>query len=85
MALRKKLCRILLQEMEFQCFHGRYYSSKVDFKRIRPMIQKRIQSRAMEYPINDMIPVAQEALRQRSMLIQGVSSLLKVQPVAACK
>lgn len=63
----------------------RFYSSKVDLKKLKPMIQKRIENRAKDYPVPSMISVAEEVLRARDLLIQGVSTLTKVIPVQACK
>ncbi|KAF3455274.1 hypothetical protein FNV43_RR05722 [Rhamnella rubrinervis] len=64
----------------------RFYSSKmVDLKQLRPMIQKRIENRAKDYPIKGMRPVAQEVLNSRKLIMEGVSALLKHFPVLACK
>ncbi|KAJ7981313.1 APO protein mitochondrial-like [Quillaja saponaria] len=63
----------------------RLYSTKVDLKKLRPMILKRIENRANDYPVREMVPVAREVLKARNFLIQGVSTLLKVYPVMACK
>ncbi|KAK4253187.1 hypothetical protein QN277_010782 [Acacia crassicarpa] len=63
----------------------RLYSTKVDLKKLRPMIYERIEKRANEYPVRAMVPVAVEVLKARNVLIQGVSTLLKSFPVMACK
>lgn len=65
--------------------HLRYYSSKVDWKKLRPMIIKRIQNRAKDYPVKSMIPVANEVLKSRELLAKGVSALLQVIPIKSCK
>ncbi|KAJ4822287.1 APO protein 4, mitochondrial [Turnera subulata] len=85
MALRRKLQwgHLLLGD-SITC-HSRSYSSKVDFRKLRPMILKRIQNRAKDYPVQAMVPVAQEVLNARSLLIQGISTLMKFVPVLACK
>ena len=63
----------------------RYSSSRADWKQLRPMIIKRIKSRSKEYPIKRMIPVAEEVVRAREIVTQGVSTLLSVVPVQSCK
>ncbi|XWS47572.1 hypothetical protein CRYUN_Cryun14cG0163900 [Craigia yunnanensis] len=65
--------------------YWRSYSSKVNLKKLRPMILKRIENRAKDYPMHGMIPVAEEVLKARELLFQGVSTLLKLFPVLACK
>lgn len=85
MALRGKLWHCLLDEPRGFVKYARFYSMKVDLKQLRPMILKRIENRAKDYPISSMIPVAREVLKARSMLIQGVSTLMNVFPVMACK
>ncbi|KAF0892484.1 hypothetical protein E2562_016792 [Oryza meyeriana var. granulata] len=63
----------------------RLYSSRVDWKQLRPMILKRIRNRAKDYPINRMIPVAEEVVKAREIVTRGVSRLLQVVPVHSCK
>ncbi|GKB26478.1 APO protein 4, mitochondrial, partial [Tanacetum coccineum] len=65
----------------------RHYRSnpKVDLRKLRPMILKRIENRAKDYPVKAMIPVAYDVLRSRALLIQGVSNLLQVIPIWSSK
>lgn len=49
------------------------------------MILKRVRSRAKDYPIRRMVPVAEEVVRAREALVQGVSTLLKVIAVKSCE
>lgn len=63
----------------------RYYASKINWKELKPMILKRVRSRAKDYPIRRMVPVAEEVVRAREALVQGVSTLLKVIAVKSCE
>lgn len=86
MALGKRLWHTILEDLNGSTttFY-RFYSSKVDMKKLRPMILRRIENRAKDYPVRSMIPVAMDVLKARALLIQGVSTLLKFFPVMACK
>ncbi|BFG40479.1 hypothetical protein CerSpe_267530 [Prunus speciosa] len=86
MVLRKKLYESSNFNGKLLYTFSRYFSSnKMDLRKLKPMIQKRIQDRAKDYPVPGMIPVAQEVLNSRRLIMQGVSTLLKVLPVMACK
>ncbi|QCE09564.1 APO protein 4, mitochondrial isoform X1 [Vigna unguiculata] len=63
----------------------RFYGTKVDLRKLRPMILKRIDNRAQSYPVRAMVPVANEVLQARNVLIHGVSTLLNFLPLMACK
>ncbi|ESQ48065.1 hypothetical protein EUTSA_v10021082mg [Eutrema salsugineum] len=56
-----------------------------NLRKIRPMIHRRIENRAKDYPIKDIIPVAQDILEARRNLLANVNVLLKVFPVLTCK
>ncbi|EPS60487.1 hypothetical protein M569_14314, partial [Genlisea aurea] len=67
----------------------RHYRSKsnhgLDFRKLRPVILKRIEDRSKNYPIKALIPVADEVLRAREILHCGVSALITRIPIWACK
>ncbi|CAL9221792.1 unnamed protein product [Arabidopsis halleri] len=56
-----------------------------DLRKIRPMILRRIENRAKDYPVKEIVPVAEEILTARKNLISNVTALLKVFPVLTCK
>ncbi|GJS64464.1 APO protein 4, mitochondrial [Tanacetum coccineum] len=67
----------------------RHYRSnpKVDLRKLRPMILKRIENRAKDYPVKAMIPVAYDVLRSRALLIQGKGILgagIRVHEIKTC-
>lgn len=64
---------------------GSNFMSKENMRKLRPMILKRIEERSKDYPVKAMTPVAQEVLKSRNLLINGVSTLLHFIPVWACK
>ncbi|XAR72285.1 hypothetical protein NMG60_11018872 [Bertholletia excelsa] len=76
-----------IKMMEGLLGSSRFYSSKpeLDLKMLRPMILERIENRAKHYPVKDMVPVAKDVLKARAILFRGVSVLLEVVPVWACK
>ncbi|KAE9587885.1 hypothetical protein Lal_00002691 [Lupinus albus] len=63
----------------------RFYGTKVDLRKLRPMILDRIDKRAHTYPVRSMVPVAQQVLLSRNALIHGVSTLLHSIPLMVCK
>ncbi|GER44319.1 hypothetical protein STAS_21215 [Striga asiatica] len=64
----------------------RLYSTKpLDMKRLKPMILKRIEERSTEYPVKGIVQVANEVLRARAALCDGVSTIIRYVPVLACK
>ncbi|CAK9133535.1 unnamed protein product [Ilex paraguariensis] len=68
----------------FRAYRSNSNSKMVDLKQLRPMIQKRIENRAKDYPVIAIVPVAQDVLKARTLLYQGVSTLLQLFPLWAC-
>ncbi|KZV34232.1 APO protein 4, mitochondrial [Dorcoceras hygrometricum] len=66
-------------------FYSTKSNSKLDFKKLRPMILNRIEERSKEYPITGMLRVAREVLGARSTVYDGVSTLIHHFPVWSCK
>ncbi|KAI3980111.1 hypothetical protein MKX01_034717 [Papaver californicum] len=85
MALRQKLRQITLEDIGGYIKGYRCYSSKLDWNKLKPMILKRIEKRAKDYPVNNMIPVAEDVVINRARLFKGVSTLLGHYPIKACK
>eukprot|EP01018_Ginkgo_biloba_P024695 Gb_11644 [translate_table: standard] len=65
--------------------HTRSFKTKEEWKKLRPMILERIKQRARDYPVMSMVPIAHEVLKARAVLLEGVSKLLKIIPVKACR
>ncbi|XP_031504983.1 APO protein 4, mitochondrial [Nymphaea colorata] len=63
----------------------RTWGARVDWKKLRPMILKRIRARSRDYPVRSMVPVAADVLKSRLLLIEGVSSLLHFVPIKSCR
>ncbi|XP_043722996.1 APO protein 4, mitochondrial-like isoform X2 [Telopea speciosissima] len=81
MALKQKLLYHLLES-----FSGcRFYSTRMNWDELRPLIIERIKRRARDYPVRAMIPVANDVVKARALLIEGVSTLIKFIPIKACK
>ncbi|XP_050206254.1 APO protein 4, mitochondrial [Mercurialis annua] len=85
MALSKRSWKNLVLDFRDHTANFRFYSSKVDLKKMRSMILKRIENRAKDYPVKDLVPVANDVLKARMTLIQSLSVLIQVVPVVACK
>ncbi|KAK1275140.1 hypothetical protein QJS04_geneDACA001616 [Acorus gramineus] len=85
MALRQRVQFRRWEDISIHIIRARNYSSKIDWKELRPMILKRIKDRAKDYPVSSMVPVANDVLQARTLLIEGVSALIKVIPIKACK
>ncbi|PIN12470.1 hypothetical protein CDL12_14922 [Handroanthus impetiginosus] len=66
-------------------FYGTKSKPALDLKKLKPMILKRIDERAKEYPLGGMLPVAHEVLQARTALYDGVSTLIQHIPIWACK
>lgn len=49
------------------------------------MILKRIKERAKDYPVRCMVPITYDVLNAIELFIEGVSTLLNIIPIKACK
>ncbi|XP_058092648.1 APO protein 4, mitochondrial isoform X2 [Magnolia sinica] len=85
MALRQRIQLHLWEDFHSRLVHSRFYSLNVDWKKLRPMIHKRIKNRAKDYPLRNMVPVAYDLLNAREVLKEGVSTLINIIPIKACK
>lgn len=83
MHFMRKTCHCLSTELN--PLYTRHYASKIDWNKLRPIILNRIRNRVNDYPIKSMIPVAIDVLKSQEILRKGVSVLLNVIPVKACK
>ncbi|XP_068657609.1 APO protein 4, mitochondrial-like [Aristolochia californica] len=81
----KKIIVHVWQDVNNHFPQSRFYSSKIDWSELRPLILMRIKNRAKDYPVKDMVPVAYDVLSARAQLTKGVSALLNAIPVKACK
>ncbi|KAK1299573.1 hypothetical protein QJS10_CPB13g00411 [Acorus calamus] len=71
MALRQRVQFRWWEDLSIHIIRARNYSSKIDWKELRPMILKRIKDRAKDYPVSSMVPVANDVLQARTLLIEG--------------
>ncbi|XP_073275191.1 APO protein 4, mitochondrial [Primulina huaijiensis] len=79
-------CSMIPDEMrEGFRFYGTKSNSRLDFKKLRPMILNRIEERSKEYPVKGMLQVAREVVGARNALYDGVSTLINHFPVWSCK
>lgn len=85
MAFWRPVQHYLQGDLNCSLMHLRQYGSKVDWNKLRPMILKRIRNRAKDYPVMRMTPIAQDVLKSRETLAEGISTLLKFIPVKSCK
>lgn len=65
--------------------HTRSCKSKKEWKKLRFMIVERTKNRAKYYPVPYMVPVAREVMKARAVLLEGVSKLMTIMPVKACR
>ncbi|KAH6764918.1 hypothetical protein C2S52_013917 [Perilla frutescens var. hirtella] len=67
----------------------RNYSTKsnraLDLSKLKPMIMKRIEQRAKDYPVEPTLPMAREVVRARNTLYHGVSTLIHRISLLTCK
>ncbi|XP_042482005.1 APO protein 4, mitochondrial-like isoform X1 [Macadamia integrifolia] len=81
MALKQKGWYQLLES-----FSGcQFYSPRMNWDELRPLIMERIKHRAKDYPVRALIPVANDVVKARALLIEGISTLIKFIPIKACK
>lgn len=85
MAMMQIFQHSVREKVRSTLIHTRYYKSKIDWHKLRPMLIKRINKRANDYPLRAMVPVANQVLEARKVLIQGIWSLMNVIPVKSCK
>ncbi|XP_065876441.1 APO protein 4, mitochondrial isoform X2 [Euphorbia lathyris] len=83
--MSKKILQNLSGDYNRYTMHFRSYSTRNDWKKLRPMILKRIENREKDYPVQNMVPIANEVLKARMLLIQGISTLIQTIPILSCK
>ncbi|KAL7081573.1 hypothetical protein ACP275_14G048200 [Erythranthe tilingii] len=83
--LWQKSSLILEQVLIGSTFYSTKSNPTVDLRKLRPVILKRIEERAKEYPVRGMLPLAHEVLQARTALYDGVSTLIQNIPIWACK
>ncbi|KAK1391420.1 APO protein 4, mitochondrial [Heracleum sosnowskyi] len=80
----QKLWRICTAKTSLQPVLSRLYSKNATGQKpiTRRLVIEKVQGH--DYPIKDLIPVAEEVLKARAFLIKGVSTLLQSIPVWSC-